>query len=266
MNPLAVAGPSRNHRDRRRSRASRRRSCRTQRANRRRDRVGPIAGERHWRNSTPRSSVRLGFGCGQGRPGSARASPWRRWLSEAAGRGAGRVVTGAREAAGVAPISRFGWRASGARYGSDSPAGAARPRGPRRSPARVDCTARSGAEHQMTTRSRLDRTDRSHQLGPLAIREMASVAQIARDQGRRSARCLLHGHVVIELDAQDIDVSQAVGHALRPAPAVSEVAHSDRPRPSRATDSIRNPNVGPSCRRGIGSTRKPLGTRKGWPS
>src|SRR5271165_7653463 len=88
-------------------------------------------------------------------------------------------------------------------------------------------------EHEMTNAVAAGPLeDRSHQLGRLAIGEMAPVSQVPRDQGRRTARSFLHGHIVIELDTQDVDVSQAIGHALRPAPAVSQVAHSDCPRAS----------------------------------
>ena len=73
--------------------------------------------------------------------------------------------------------------------------------------------------------------DRSDQLGPLPVREVAPVSEVPRDQGRRAARRLLHRDVVVELDAQDVDVGQAVGHRVGPAPGVGQVAHADGPGP-----------------------------------
>ena len=48
--------------------------------------------------------------------------------------------------------------------------------------------------------------DRRDELGPLRVREVAAVAQVPRDQGGRPARAPLHLDVVVELDAQQVDV------------------------------------------------------------
>ena len=73
---------------------------------------------------------------------------------------------------------------------------------------------------------------RTHQLRSLIVRQMSPVSQVAGDEGRRASRRFLHGHVVVELDAQDVDVGQAVSHALRPASGVGQVADSGRPGPA----------------------------------
>ena len=102
------------------------------------------------------------------------------------------------------------------------------------------------------------------QLGPLPVREMPVVAQVPLDQELGPAAMTSASHVVIEFDAEHVDVGQALGHGCRPAARVGEVA--DLTGGSRRSDdaSIRNPNVGPpSCRSSIGSSRSPVEVKNG---
>src|SRR4051794_11659571 len=71
--------------------------------------------------------------------------------------------------------------------------------------------------------------DRADQLGSLPVREVAPISEIPRDQGRGAARGLLHRHVVVELDPQDIHVAKAIGHRVSPAPGVGQVADGKGP-------------------------------------
>jgi hypothetical protein len=72
---------------------------------------------------------------------------------------------------------------------------------------------------------------RSHQLGPLPVREMTPVSQVAGNQLWRSPRPSLHEHIMIEFYAKDIDIGQTIGHDLRPASRIGQITHSRRTAP-----------------------------------
>jgi hypothetical protein len=73
---------------------------------------------------------------------------------------------------------------------------------------------------------------RLDQLGPLPVGEMAAIAEVPPDQDPGTPGGLLHRHVVVELDAEHVDVRQDLGHPLGPAPRIGEVADADRPGPA----------------------------------
>ncbi len=106
----------------------------------------------------------------------------------------------------------------------NSASSAAPPRGPARTvalPAQVQL-------HEMTQPAgRRAFHYRAHQGGCLDIGQVPSIAEDALDQLGHSAAGVLQGHVVIELDGQQIDFRQVARQVVVPAAEVGDV--TDRP-------------------------------------
>ena len=86
-------------------------------------------------------------------------------------------------------------------------------------------------EHQVPDRARgaTGRAPPRRSRPPARSRDAPGRPGSARSGRATAARAALHLDVVIELDAQQVDVGQRLGHRRRPAPGVGQVAQRDRP-------------------------------------
>ena len=62
---------------------------------------------------------------------------------------------------------------------------------------------------------------------PLIVRQVTALAENTGDQVRRPAGSSLQGDIMVEFDAQDINIGNRVGHRVCPAAGVGQVSESE---------------------------------------
>jgi hypothetical protein len=69
------------------------------------------------------------------------------------------------------------------------------------------------------------------QPGALSVREMPTIAEVPRDQVTRTPRPALKLDIMVELDTEQVNVGECIGHRARPDPGIGQITDRDRLRP-----------------------------------
>jgi hypothetical protein len=88
-------------------------------------------------------------------------------------------------------------------------------------------------QHQIANAPALGSTENGcDEVGTLFVGQMSAITEVPCDQVRRAARSALHFDIMVELDAEHVDVGQAFGRAVVPAAGVGDIANGDGPAPA----------------------------------